>query len=101
MIRPSNMFVIWKKDLKSGVVKRKRFKKLIEYWYYEGQETSIEDIHGNKMVDNTNMQLKSIVVCDCESHITKEGNNGFTVDGIKFTEKDMDDYLHKTGRSRA
>lgn len=104
MIRPSNGFVIFKKDLENGLVKRKRFnskdKSFIEFWIYKAKEGQLYLPNGEKNVDMSNKTLKCIIVCD-EGYIVKEGKDGLLIRGIKFTEEDIDKYLHKTNRSRA
>ena len=102
MIRPSNAFVIFKKDLKSGKATRKHYDNLIEYWIYRQKESDIVDSTGKKvkLEGRNNSYLHCIIVCE-GSHITKETEKGILINGVRFTEKDMENYLHKTGRSRA
>lgn len=100
MIRPSNGLVILNKDLQSGLVKKKNYDNLIEYWVYGAKESNLVLPKGFKreLKDRNDITLKSIIVCE-SNHITKKTDKGFFVNGVKFTEDDLKSYLEKTNRS--
>lgn len=100
MIKPSNGFIIFGKDLKSGLVKKKEYQGLTEYWIYRGLESKIILPDGSKPepIDRSEIKLHAIIVCE-GSHITAKREKGFLVNGIRFTDKDLKEYLVKTHRS--
>jgi len=101
MIKPSNGFIIFGKDLKSGLVKKKEYKGLTEYWIYQGTGTDIYLPNGSKAdpVDRSEIELSAIIVCEGSAHITAQRKKGFLVNGVKFTDHDLKNYLDKTKRS--
>ena len=100
MIRGSVMgFLITKKDLESGAVEKKRHKDIIEYWVHRQKESNFIDRWGAKLKlrNKENSFLHAIIVCSEERDVT-EHDNSFLVRGIKFTDKDINEYLGKTNR---
>jgi len=100
MVKSSNGFIILGADLQSGLVKKKSYKDLVEYWCYRAQETELYLPNGQKAKsqDKSNIFLYSIVVCE-KNHITAKRLKGYFVNGIRFTEGDLKNYLDKTHRS--
>lgn len=101
MIKPSGYFTIFKKDLNSGLIKKKERKNLIEYWIYRQKESPLYSLDGKKMKTNEIDKLHCIILCD-KDHITEEGQKGYFVNGVRFTDdergNDLTNYLRKTKR---
>lgn len=102
MIRPSDAVFIIKKDFETGLVHKVDSTDIIEYWIYQSKDSAmINDkgalIEGQKTGDKS---LRCIVVCEnSPKHLKKDHENHIVVSGVIFAEKDMEDYLGKTGRS--
>ena len=97
MIRSSDAFNIRKKDV-GNLVTKKRYLDLVEYWIYACKKSRFTDPRG-KTLNTGDTYLSCIIVCE-ENHIRQENAEFFAINGVKFTEEDMDNYLRKTGRSQ-
>ena len=118
MIRPSDIgrpFVLLQKDLDSGKVVKKTFRGVTEYWCYGDvkENTGIMDSTGRYIEKSTGIALKCIIVSKNDrlnqmkvpyvgnrpelqgKIIVTEGVHGFKVD-----QKDINEYLSRTGRGR-
>ena len=95
-IRPSDAFNIVKDDIGKSVF-RKKYKDLNEWWIYREKTSRFVDARG-KELGYGEIYLYFIIVCSDE-YIRQQNEKFIAVEGIKFTEKDLDDYLRKTGRN--
>jgi hypothetical protein len=95
-------FIIYKKDLISQIVQKKPYKTNIEFWIYKHRsiETSLvlSPTAKKTLEEQSPIYLQSIIVSRDTSEFIKETKDYFLVQGIKFDEKDLDDYLSKTER---
>jgi len=97
-IRYSKDYILIKKDLVEGFVKKHNYKNVVEYWIYQARKSHIFKLDGTKakLRNIDDAELKCIIVCD--DHYKEDKKNTFLIKGYRFTEKDLDDYLRKTGR---
>lgn len=95
-IRPSDAFNIVKNDIGKSVIK-KRYKDLTEWWIYREKTSRFVDARG-KSLKHGETYLYCIIVC-ADEYIRQQNAQYIAIEGIKFTEEDLDDYLIKTGRS--
>ena len=96
-IRSSDAFNIIKTDIGKSVY-RKRFKDIIEWWIYREKTSRFVDLRG-KELKNGEPYLYCIIAC-ADEYIRQQNEKYVAIQGIKFTETDLDDYLRKTGRSQ-
>jgi hypothetical protein len=100
MIRPSKWYIILKKDLESGTVKKKNWKDLIEYWVYNPKKSDLVAPDGEQL-ELEDSELSSIIACGRE-HIQDDDERRLFIEGVKFTDdiegNDLAEYLKKTGR---
>lgn len=98
MQRYSEGFFLFNKDFKNGLIKKKKYKDLTEYWVYSGRETKIVNVKGEFWKDMNDRKLSGIIVCK-GTHIIKKGTKGIMIAGVKFTDEHLQNYLSKTNRS--
>jgi len=95
-------FLIYKKDLISQIVQKKPYKTNIEFWIYKHRpiETSLvlSPTAKKTLEEQSPIYLQAIIVSRDTSEFIKETKDYFLVQGIKFDDKDLDDYLSKTER---
>lgn len=100
MIRPSKHYAIVKKDLDDGLVKKKEYEGMVEYWAYRRKESSIVSPGGGNFVTD-DLFLYAVIICPRE-HVTLDTEKYYEIEGVKFTNdfagQDLDDYLNKTKR---
>ncbi len=96
-IRSSDAFNIVKTDIGKSVIK-KRFKDIIEWWIFREKTSRFVDARG-KELKNGERYLYCVITC-ADEYIRQQNENYIAIQGIKFTESDLDDYLRKTGRSQ-
>ena len=98
MVRYSKSYIIIKKDLEEGFVKKHTYKSVVEYWCYKAKKSRIFKLDGSpatlRNIDDAT--LSCIIVCN--DHFKEEKDNTFIVKGYRFDENDMEDYLRKTSR---
>ena len=101
MTRYSENYVIIKKDLENGLIKKREYKGLVEYWVYRGKESHIFQLDGSraKLGNLEDAGLHCIIACE-KNHISKKKKDAILIKGYRFTEKDLDDYLRKTRRGK-
>jgi len=98
MLRFSDDYILVRRDLEDGLIKRRSFKGLVEYWIYRGKESNIFLPDGSKAkATGTPNYLHAVIVCE-PNHVTSETVKSILVKGAKFTEGDLEDYLKKTER---
>ena len=95
-VRESNAFNINKADIGKSVIKKK-YKDLTEWWIYRTKKSRFVDARG-KGLNTAETYLYCIIVCADEYGIRQQNEKFIAIEGIKFTEEDLDDYLSKTGR---
>ena len=99
-IRYSKDYILIKADFKDGFVKKHVYKTVVEYWCYKAKKSKIFKLDGSpatlRNIDDA--KLSCIIVAD--NHYKEEKKNTYIVKGYRFTEKNLDDYLCKTGRGK-
>ena len=97
--RCAKNFILIKKDLADGFIKKHRYKDLIEYWIYQGKKSHIFKLDGKPATLNNiaDAELKYIIVCNPD-HISEEKENTIMIKGCRFDEYDLENYLKKTNR---
>lgn len=107
MYRMSDTWMLMKPDFDKGIVVKKIFEDMIEYWCYDSKQmvklqTNGKIIEGEKIGEVG--ELRSIVSChNNPEHIRKDCPTHIVVSGIRFNNAettDLNDYLVKTGRSK-
>ena len=100
MIRYSKNFVIIKKDLKDGFVKKHVYKTIVEYWCYKAKKSHIFKLDGSKakLRNIDDAELSCIIICD--DHFKEDKENTWLIKGYRFDGQDLQDYLAKTGRGK-
>ena len=99
--RYSNGYILIKKDFDDGFIKKHVYKDVVEYWIYQAKKSHIFKLDGTKakLRNKDDATLKCIIVVD--NHYKEEKKNTYIIKGFRFDEKDLDDYLRKTNRSRS
>lgn len=95
-VRYSDAFNIVKNDIGKSVY-RKRYKDLTEWWIYRQKKSRFVDARG-KTLKQDETYLYGIIVCGDEC-IRQQNEKFIAIEGVKLTEKDLDEYLSRTGRS--
>jgi len=106
MIRESvgNGFIILKKDLAEGLVKKKTYLKYIEYWVYKFNPIKTGLILSpktrNQLKEKNGVYLHCILVgAENKACFVEEGDKIY-IQGVRIDGEDVDKYLRKTKRSR-
>lgn len=97
-IRYSKNWILIKKDLVDGFIKKHSYKNVVEYFIYQARKSHIFKLDGKKAIlrNIADAELSCIIVCD--DHYKEEKDNTWIIKGFKFTENDLEDYLIKTNR---
>lgn len=105
-IRSGNRWIIFKRDLKNGKVRKENFslkgKSFIEYYIYkpENKKLGLFSSLGKPLFRKGKIKLYAIIVCSSSAtHIYKELPDAFIVRGVKFDSEDVNTYLRKTERT--
>lgn len=104
MRRGSNYWFIQRKDVKSNMAVRKRYKDTDEWWCYRRMKSNLIDPFTNKPFETKERYLFAIIVCLGNTKFTsdKPKNASFTIVGERYTNdknsNDLDHYLTKTNR---
>jgi hypothetical protein len=94
-VRYSDAFNIVKDDVGKSVYK-KHYKDLTEWWIYREKKSRFVDARG-KQLKQGETYLYCVIVCE-NDYIRQQNEKFIAVEGVKFTEEGLDDYLRKTGR---
>ncbi len=95
--RYSDAFNIKKSDIGKTVIK-KSYQNIYEWWIYRKVESRFVDTTGHNLKTNEEY-LYCIIACTDNYGIKQQNTEYFGVEGCKFTEEDLKDYLSKTHRS--
>ena len=97
MQRYSDAFNIRKSDIGKTVIK-KIYKDLFEWWIYRKVESRFIDTAGKKLKTGEEY-LYCIIACGNDYGIKQQNTDFVAVEGCKFTEEDLKEYLSKTHRT--
>jgi len=95
--RYSDAFNIRKTDIGKSVL-TKSYKGLYEWWVYRKVESRFVDSTGKNLETNEEY-LYCVIACGNNYGKRQENNEFIAVEGWKFTEEDLKEYLSKTHRS--
>jgi hypothetical protein len=95
-VRYSDAFNIVKSDVGKSVYK-KRYKDLTEWWIYREKRSRFVDARGKELKQGEKY-LYCIILC-ADEYIRQQNEKFIAIEGVKLTEKDLDEYLSRTGRS--
>lgn len=95
--RYSDAFNILKADIGKTVFKR-TYKDIHEWWIYRKVESRFIDTTGKNLKTNEEY-LYCVIACDDNFGLRQENADYIAVEGCKFTESDLREYLQKTHRT--
>lgn len=98
MIKYSANYILIKKDLDDGFVKKHIYKNVVEYFIYQAKKSRIFKLDGKPAIlrNIDDAELSCIIVCD--DHFKEKKDNTWIVKGFRFDKQDLEDYLKKTNR---
>lgn len=95
--RYSDAFNICKNDIGKTVFK-KSFKQIYEWWIYRKADSRFLDATGKNLKTDEDY-LYCVIACGDQHGVRQENASFIAVEGWKFTENDLKEYLLKTGRN--
>ncbi len=95
--RYSDAFNIRKSDIGKTVL-RKTCKGICEWWIYRKVESRFIDTTGKKLKTDEEY-LYCVIACGDNYGLRQENTDFIAVEGWKFTEDDLKEYLQKTHRT--
>jgi len=97
-------FIVMKKDLANGLVKKQAYLKYIEHWVYKFNPVKsnivLSPAMRKKLEQENGTYLHCIIISSENRECFVEEGDKIYIKGVRFDGEDIDKYLRKTKRSR-